>query len=402
MLFEASRHETLIEQPWGEARARSAIRAIATAIEESFQAQDFWPSHPLDEVEQRATGQKTVYLGAAGVVWALSYLRAERAVDIPMDPAELIDRAYKAYLDDPDTGEVVPSYFLGEVGILLIHWRLTKSGRSADALAAAIEANRANPTNEALWGAPGTMVGALHMLRWTGDQRWADLFRSDADDLMRCWLPSANAPCDLWTQDLYGSVVQLIGAGHGFAGNVYPLLRGADLLPDAARERVFERCVDSLQATAVRDNGRVNWPASVGPPRPGRTKMLMQWCHGAPGIVTALSSFPRGRSGQMEEMLLAAGETIWDAGPLAKGCGVCHGTAGNGYAFLKLYRRTGDPVWLDRARRFAMHAIMQWEQALQTYGRSRHSLWTGDPGLAVYLLHCITGSDDLPGLDTLD
>ena len=402
MLFEPVRHETLIEQPWDEARARKVIGAIATAIEESVRVEDFWPAHPLDEVGQRATGQKTLYWGAAGVIWALSYLRGKGAVDLRMDCSELIDRAYKAYLDDPDSGEVVPSYFVGEVGILLVHWQLTRSPRSADALATAIEKNRANPTNEALWGASGTMVGSLHMLRWTGDKRWADLFRSDAEQLLSCWLPSQHAPCDLWTQDLYGNVVQLIGAGHGFAGNAYPLLRGADLLPEATRERIYDRCVDSLRATAVRDDESVNWPASVGPPRPGRTAPLMQWCHGAPGIVTGLSNFPQGRSAPMEQMFLAAGETIWAAGPLAKGCGVCHGTAGNGYSFLKLYRRTGDPIWLERARRFAMHAVMQWDQALRTYGRGRHSLWTGDPGLAVYLLHCITGSDDVPGLDILD
>ena len=32
---------------------------------------------------------------------------------------------------------------------------------------------------------------------------------------------------------------------------------------------------------------------------------------------------------------------------------VDHGTGGNGYAFLKLYRRTGNTMWLERARAFA-------------------------------------------------
>jgi hypothetical protein len=30
--------------------------------------------------------------------------------------------------------------------------------------------------------------------------------------------------------------------------------------------------------------------------------------------------------------------------------------AGNGYAFLELYRRTKDPMWFERARAFAMTA----------------------------------------------
>ena len=72
--------------------------------------------------------------------------------------------------------------------------------------------------------------------------------------------------------------------------------------------------------------------------------------------------------------------TVWNAGPLRKGPGICHGTAGNGYAFLKLFHRTGDEVWLARARSFAMHAIAQSERANARYGRGRYTLWTGDPG----------------------
>ena len=38
-------------------------------------------------------------------------------------------------------------------------------------------------------------------------------------------------------------------------------------------------------------------------------------------------------------------------------------TGGNGYAFLKLHRRFGEPLWLDRARAFAMHGIGQVQAA---------------------------------------
>ena len=31
----------------------------------------------------------------------------------------------------------------------------------------------------------------------------------------------------------------------------------------------------------------------------------------------------------------------------------------------------------------------------------RYTLWTGDPCLAVYLWHCLTGSAAMPGLDIL-
>src|SRR6266545_4512705 len=47
------------------------------------------------------------------------------------------------------------------------------------------------------------------------------------------------------------------------------------------------------------------------------------------------------------------------------------GTVGNGWAFLKLHRRTRDPKQLERARRFAMHAIQQRKGARPLRGRRR-------------------------------
>ena len=81
--------------------------------------------------------------------------------------------------------------------------------------------------------------------------------------------------------------------------------------------------------------------------------------------------------------------------------GIYLGTAGNGYAFLKLYQRTGDSLWLERARSFAMHAIAQRDRMRQQFGQGRYTLWTGDPGLAVYLWHCLDGKASMPALDIL-
>ena len=76
-----------------------------------------------------------------------------------------------------------------------------------------------------------------------------------------------------------------------------------------------------------------------------------------------------------------------------------HGTGGNGYAFLKLYRRTNDAVWLERARAFAMTSIAQCREARAELGRGRYTLWTGDIGLAVYLWDCLTGVPRFPTVD---
>ena len=260
MLFDTDRHEPLQDRPWDAARARDAIRGIVADLEDALGSGIAWPVHPLDKVGEPRTEEKSLYIGAAGTLWAMWYLERQGAVALRVKPSELMGRVHQSYLTEPDTGEVVPSYYLGEVGILLVLWRLTKSSDAADLLHAAIERNIPNPTNEALWAAPGTMVGAWHMLGWTGERRWRDLFAANVERLWQTWLPSEHARCHLWTQDLYGHVGQLLGAGHGFAGNAYPLLRGAALLSPERREVLYDRCVETLEATVINDGDCANWP----------------------------------------------------------------------------------------------------------------------------------------------
>jgi hypothetical protein len=124
--------------------------------------------------------------------------------------------------------------------------------------------------------------------------------------------------------------------------------------------------------------------------------MLMQFCHGAPGFVICLADLP---TTALDPLLSAAGQTIWAAGPLTKGANLCHGTGGNGYAFLKLYRRSGDAEWLARARAFAMHGLAQMDAETAQLGHLRYSLWTGDPGFAIYLWDCLRGEAAFPTLD---
>ena len=46
-----------------------------------------------------------------------------------------------------------------------------------------------------------------------------------------------------------------------------------------------------------------------------------------------------------------------------------------------------------------MHALAQSRADAAAHGQGRHSLWTGDPGLAIYLWACMQGTADYPTLD---
>jgi hypothetical protein len=142
-----------------------------------------------------------------------------------------------------------------------------------------------------------------------------------------------------------------------------------------------------------------NWPPlDIGSTTGAAPRV--QWCHGAPGILSSLAAL--GREDETHGALLAAGgELIWRAGPIAGNAGICHGTAGNGFAFLALFDRTGDERWLHRARRFAMHALNQVPGLRAASGRGRYTLFTGDIGAALLAAACITPDGSLPGIDDL-
>ena len=54
-------------------------------------------------------------------------------------------------------------------------------------------------------------------------------------------------------------------------------------------------------------------------------------------------------------------------------------------------------MWLDRARRFAMHALPQAEREAPLY-----SLWLGAIGVAVFASDCLDGRCRYPFLETGD
>ena len=63
----------------------------------------------------------------------------------------------------------------------------------------------------------------------------------------------------------------------------------------------------------------------------------------APGVVASLA-WVAPDDDEHGRLLRAGGELTWRAGPLSKGSNLCHGTAGNGYAFLALFERTRDEL----------------------------------------------------------
>jgi len=371
MLWRPEEHERLTDRAWDPAVAHDAIAAIV-ADAEAAERDGGWPGHPLDDLREDEVFC-SLYLGGAGVIWALSRLGS--SIDSEAAVASALDRCRTA--PDVDEARHPPSLFMGETGVLAVADRLGLPCADVGRLRELVRANRECPTWELLYGSPGTILAA----RACGLE---DEWRESAEILYARW----NESSDMWTGKFAGDVQDYLGPAHGFAGNVHALRGLVD--EDILRKRVARL----LSRTAGRENGLVNWPPRDRPLSEQAAKMRVQWCHGAPGIVTTLGDL------MPLELAIGGGELTWRAGPLCKGPGLCHGTAGNGFAFLRLHDLTGDPMWLERARRFAMHAIEQVERHRAGFGRGRYTLLTGDVGAALYLRACLEAHPDFPILDT--
>ncbi|XP_021275390.1 lanC-like protein GCL1, partial [Herrania umbratica] len=93
-----------------------------------------------------------------------------------------------------------------------------------------------------------------------------------------------------------------------------------------------------------------NYPSSEGNPR----DKLVQWSHGATSMAITLAEasqvYPSER--EFRDAAIEAGEVVWKNG-LVKKVGLADGIAGNAYAFLSLYRLTGETIYEERAKAFA-------------------------------------------------
>jgi lantibiotic modifying enzyme len=394
VLYRPEAFEQLTDAPWDEARVRAAIRAIVEDADEHVRGPKLlWPVDDWDGWHGTSP-MKNLYVGTAGVVWALDELRRRGLAETKVDLGDIAARTLELFRARPDfmKGMKLPStpeaaLLTGESGILLSLWRVVPSAETADDLHARVRANVDNEADELMWGSPGTMVAAHQMYEWTGEERWREAWNDSADALL-----ARRGTNGLWTQRLYGRETVGLGAPHGLVGNVLAL---RPLLDDARRTALDRDTNEVLARTAVREDGIANWPYSDRPALPSHDGQIrVQWCAGGPGIVISAAEYLD------EELLLAGAELPWCTGPpnLEKGAGICHGTAGNGYAFLKTFARTGDERWLDRARRFAMHALEQVDRLKASRGRGRYSLWTGDVGTALYAADCLEGRSAYPVL----
>jgi Lanthionine synthetase C-like protein len=396
VLFTPARHEPVAGGPFTEAAAREAIDRIATRAERELDAADgSWPLDPADADSEDEGHKSGLYYGAAGVAWALGELGYEEVAD-----RELVAGLETRIFAEPDDPELDGGVWLGAAGVLAVAEHRWPDAARRDRLADLGRASLDSPALELLYGHPGHMLLAAQLHARTGEERWAELWSAGAERLFETWEHDDELGIWIWTQRLGAREQRFVGPAHGLVGNVHVLRRGGALLPADRRDEVERRAVETLSRLAVVEDGRANWPPLAGGELAIDGRIRVQWCHGAPGVLTAMWDAAPGDDA-WDELLLAAGRLVWEAGPIRDAPGLCHGTAGNAYALLALWRRTGDEQWLERARSFALHAAAQVEERASRLGHGRRSLFTGDEGVALCLASCVAGDERFPVMDRL-
>ncbi|TGZ72068.1 hypothetical protein CRM22_002303 [Opisthorchis felineus] len=243
-------------------------------------------------------------------------------------------------------------------------------------------------SDEYFIGRAGYLAGVAVLRSYTGEQFIADsTIHSICDAILQSGVNYARAhrsPCPLMYA-YYGT--EYLGSGHGLIGILFALMLFPSYLRSnpAADQAVQQTLLYLISITSPQTGNLPCAMDEVGPQRQRPdSDILVHWCHGATGAIMA---YARAYLLWKDERYLAecrrCAETVWQRGLLKKGPGICHGVAGSGYAFLLMFRLTGELVYLHRAAMFA--TFMQSD----TFRQARrpdcpHSLFEGLAGTACF------------------
>jgi lantibiotic modifying enzyme len=296
------------------------------------------------------------YQGFPGVAWAVAHLdEVEERTDA--DPNEEIDAALHAYLArSPWVGEYDLVSGLVGLGVYALE-RLPRAG-ARRLLSLIVE--RLAETSER------TEAG----VRWrTPPWLLPDPQRENA----------ANGYYNL-------------GLAHGVPG-VVALLGGvcAAGIARAKARRLLAGAVSWLLSQRLLPNASSAFPACTAPGMPARPARSA-WCYGDPGIAVALLCAGRALgnvSWEHEALQIArraAARPPGQAGVLD--AGLCHGAAGLGHVFNRMYQATGDPSLGDAARFWFARTLELRRPGCGIAGyaacdsrRGEPARWRDDPGL---------------------
>jgi eukaryotic-like serine/threonine-protein kinase len=240
----------------------------------------------------------------------------------------------------------------------------------------------ASPKMDVCLGRAGTLLGCVFLL---DALRMHDATMSLPEQKLKLTDFGNEVVTGLWKViDEYGAIGRAqeltnFGVAHGWAGLLYATLCWSSATSEAPPRSLQERLAQLAGCAEPAGRGlQWKWDASSA------EAFMPGWCNGSAGYVFLWTAAHRVfGDARYEELAEGAGWNAWEAPNPDET--LCCGEAGRAYAMLNLYRHTGEPVWLERARRLAVQAA---DRAIDS-GRTDQndfrplSLYKGHLGIAL-------------------
>ncbi|MDY7228736.1 lanthionine synthetase C family protein [Hyalangium rubrum] len=357
-------------------QARQAVVEIATALASSPAPE---PREDDPTLASGAAGQAVLFAALAAVLPELGH--AERAV-------ALLDRAF----DGIGAGGFGPELYAGYTGVgwaaEFLRGRLLASDEDhgADVDEALDEVLSASPPP----GAHDLVRGLVGLGVYARERLPAPAARRTLERIVRHLGAMARheGPGCCWPAE--DARVADVGVAHGTAG-VVAFLAACWREGVSEARPLMDGAVSWLLAHRLPLDGETRFPAFVAlradgpPPKPTRSA----WCYGDPGVALALLSAAR-----------ATGDVSWEREALEAAraaarrpmghtqvvdAGLCHGAAGLGHLFHRLYQATGEDTFAHAARGWFTRTLAMRKPGEGIAGylafAPTHGSWHADPGL---------------------
>ncbi|XP_063778521.1 lanC-like protein 2 [Pseudophryne corroboree] len=351
-----------------------------------------------DLLQQMEEGLKTAdphdcsaYTGYTGI--ALLYLQQYRVTQEQAHLQRSLDYV-KRILRNLNGRRV--TFLCGDAGPLavgaVVHHKLQNQAESTDCITKLLQLHRgvvgADPelSDELLYGRAGYLYALLYVNKEIGPdtvpqatiKELVDAIIESGKNLSREEHKTERCPLLYqWHKKHY------VGAAHGLAGIYYTLMQPLAKVDQETLTDLVKPSIDYVRHKKFRSG---NYPSSLS----NETDRLVHWCHGAPGVIHMLiQAHKLFKEEKYLKDAIECNDVIWQRGLLRKGYGICHGTSGNGYAFLYLYNHTQDKKYLYRACKFAEWCLDYGKHGCRIPDRP-YSLFEGMAGAIHFLSDMLT------------
>jgi lantibiotic modifying enzyme len=383
----------LLEGPLAD-QAAQTVREIADAL----------PAFDSGEDNRSAS----LAAGQAGQALFYTYLALHTAETAAADrAADLLDRAAETLASTP----MAPTFYGGFPGVAWtmehLRGRLFENdddGDEADDPLQEIDQALLGPLSRSPWPGEYDLIGGLAglgvyalerlphptakaLLEQVVD-RLAELAET-LDDGTAWFTPPERLP--EWQREIHTRGIYNLGLAHGLPGVVAVLAGAVGAGVAAGRARpLLDSSVRWLLARRY-EPGLASCFGSTYTPWDGPAPSRLAWCYGDPGIAAALlaaaraAGEPEWERQALDVALLAAARD--ESTALIRDAGLCHGAAGLGHLFNRMFQTTGEERLAEAARFWFGRAL-----AMRTAGEGvagfqawqvhpdRESPWRSDPG----------------------